>query len=61
MLNAGMVNARTPNFRRRVFANLFAFWADFCDSKIRLNIFADRELTSRQQFAIAFCSVKSIG
>jgi hypothetical protein len=46
MLNAGMVNARTSYFRRRVFANLFAFLADFCDSKIRLNIFADRELTS---------------
>jgi hypothetical protein len=60
MFNAGMVNARTSYFRRRVFANLFAFLADFCDSQIRLNIFADRELTSRRHFAIAVFDAKSI-
>jgi hypothetical protein len=40
-----MVNADSRIFRRRIFANLFAFSVEFHDSKIRLNIRCDLMLT----------------
>ena len=48
MLNADVVNAESSYFRRRIFANLLPFQVEFHDSKIRLNIFADRELTVKR-------------
>jgi len=47
MLNARLVNAESSYFRRRNFANLFAFPVEFHDSKIPLNIRASFELTNR--------------
>ena len=47
MLNAHMVNALEDVFRLRLFANLFSFLAQFCASRIRLNIRATSELTNR--------------
>ena len=45
MLNAGVVNGGGAYFRRRIFANLFAFLPRSHDSRIRLNIRADLKLT----------------
>jgi hypothetical protein len=49
MVNAAKVNAESAYFRRRLFANLFAFPVEFHDSEIRLNIFTDRGLTVNAQ------------
>jgi hypothetical protein len=48
MVNADLVNAGRACFRRRIFANLFAFLAEFYDSRIRLNIFATAKLTLKR-------------
>jgi hypothetical protein len=40
---------RSHIFRPPLFANLFAFLAGFHGSRIRLNIFADRELTAKRR------------
>ena len=45
MVNSGVVNARSSYFRRRLFVNLFAFWAGLHASRIRLNIIAKAKLT----------------
>ncbi len=46
MVNPRIVNTDFCIFRRRIFANLFPLWADFYDSKIRLNIRASLILTN---------------
>jgi hypothetical protein len=48
MVNARMVNAPAHIFRRRIFANLLPIQAEFHDSRIRLNILADSQLTIKR-------------
>jgi hypothetical protein len=44
-LTQAWLTAARHNFRRRIFVNLFPLLVESHDFKIRLNIFASRELT----------------
>jgi hypothetical protein len=46
VVNARIVNAGSSYFRRRIFANILPFWAEFRDFRIRLNIPEDSGLTN---------------